>query len=99
MAQALSQQHEVSCPLQIANSATPALYALRLAASWAQSHRAALRPPVATAGSHFPTQELHAGKAGHAPRHSESFPGQPCAKAGTHNHEWLLLGKLFPQSL
>src|SRR5258705_10500636 len=24
------------------------------------------------------------GSAEHAPRHSESFPGQPCAKPGTH---------------
>src|SRR5689334_21955343 len=24
------------------------------------------------------------GSAEHAPRHSESFPGQPCAQAGTH---------------
>ena len=54
----------VLCKLQ---TTLPRSHALRLAASWAQSHRFALRPPVATAGSHFPTQEMHAGKAGHVP--------------------------------
>src|SRR5262249_59643163 len=29
-----------------------------------------------------------AGSAEHAPRHSESFPGQPCAFAGTTTERW-----------